>query len=82
MGSNPEALGIGTIAATADELVGVGGKMIPGPGLTVVGSVKGVVVGPVNADAGCSVRGGSRASMSTLQVDQFGSMDVSPAGRE
>ncbi len=52
-GSNPEMLGTGTTAVTADVLVGVGGEMIPGPGLTVVaGGVKGVVVGPIKADAG------------------------------
>ncbi len=46
-------LGTGTTAVTADVLVGVGGEMIPGPGLTVVaGGVKGVVVGPIKADAG------------------------------
>jgi len=82
MGSNPETLGIGTTAATADELVGVGGEMIPGPGLTVVCGVTGIVVGPTRADTGSSARGGSWPTMSTVQVDQRESMDVSPIGKE
>lgn len=67
MGSNPEALGIGTIAATADELVGVGSELIAAPGLTVVAGAKGVVVGPSSPDTGCRVRGGSCANISTSQ---------------
>lgn len=83
MGSNPETLGTGITAAIADVVVGLGGETIPGPGLTVVGDgAKGVVVGPIKADTGCRVRGGSRANMSTTQVDQSACMDVSPGGRE
>ncbi len=67
MGSDPEALGIGTITATADELVGVGSELIAAPGLTVVAGAKGVVVGPVSAGTGCRVRGGSYATISTSQ---------------